>query len=88
MDISYRLNNNQIEKLKKYKNPSILLKKENILKNGKYKLHLTIGMFNKLLERGELKYTFTDKRKNYYLQQGGSLASIFKTICSLFKTYC
>ena len=27
MDISYRLNNNQIEKLKKYKNPSILLKK-------------------------------------------------------------
>ena len=29
-------------------------------------------MLNKLLEKGELKYTFTDKRKNYYLQQGGS----------------
>ena len=28
MDISYRLNNNQIEKLKKYKNPSILIKKK------------------------------------------------------------
>ena len=28
MDISYRLNNNLIEKLKKYKNPSILLKKK------------------------------------------------------------
>ena len=27
MEIIYRLNNNQIEKLKKYKNPSILLKK-------------------------------------------------------------
>ena len=39
MDISYRLNNSQIEKLKKYKNLSILLKKESILKNGKYKLH-------------------------------------------------
>ena len=33
MDISYRLNNNQIEKLKKYKNPSIILKKENIFKS-------------------------------------------------------
>ena len=55
MDISYRLNNSQIEKLKKYKNPSILLKKKsNILKNGKYKLHLTVGMFNQLLEKGEL----------------------------------
>ena len=53
MDISYRLNNNQIEKLKKYKNPSIILKKENILKNGRYKLHLTIGMFNKLIKEGE-----------------------------------
>ena len=27
MEISYRLNNNQIEKLKKYKNPSIIVKK-------------------------------------------------------------
>ena len=87
MDISYRLNNNQIEKLKKYKNPSILLKKNNILKNGKYKLHLTIGMFNKLLEKGELRYTFTDKRKNYYLQRGGSLSNIFKAILPYAKDF-
>ena len=57
-----------------------MLKKSNILKNGKYKIHLTIGMFNKLLEKGELNYTFTDKRKNYYLQQGGNLGNIFKAI--------
>ena len=85
MKISYRLNNNQIEKLKKYKNPSIISKKENILKNGKYKIHLTIGMFNKLLEKGELRYVFTDKRKNYYMQQGGSLASIFKAFVPYLK---
>ena len=85
MDISYRLNNSEIEKLKKYKNPSILLKKGNILKNGKYKLHLTIGMFNKLLEKGQLKYTFTDKRKQYYIQNGGSLGSIFKAFVPYLK---
>ena len=34
MDISYRLSNFEIEKLKKYKIPSIILKKENILKKG------------------------------------------------------
>ena len=55
------------------------------MKNGKYKLHLTIGMFNKLLEKGELKYVFTDKRKNYYLQQGGSLVDIFKTVLPYLK---
>ena len=31
MDISYRLNNTQIEKLKKYKKSSILLKKSSII---------------------------------------------------------
>ena len=85
MNISYRLNNSEIEKLKKYKNPSILLKKGNILKNEKYKLHLTIGMFNKLLEKGELRYVFTDKRKQYYIQNGGSLASIFKAFVPYLK---
>ena len=30
MEIAYRFNNKQIEKLKKYKNPCIILKEENI----------------------------------------------------------
>ena len=44
-----------------------------------YKIYLTKNMFNKLLEKGELKYTFTDKRKNY-IQIGGNLGNIFKAI--------
>ena len=64
-----------------------MLKKNNILKNGKYKLYLTINMFNKLLDKGELKYTFTDKRKNYYLQKGGSLSNIFKVILPYAKDF-
>ena len=37
-------------------------------------------MFNKLIEKGELKYVFTDKRINYYMQNGGNLGNIFKAI--------
>ena len=80
MEIGYRFTPKEIIKLSKFKNPSIVLKKDNIIKNGKYKIYLTKNMFNKLLEKGELKYTFTDKRKEYYIQQGGSLASIFKSL--------
>ena len=80
MDIAYKFTPKEINKLSKFKNPSIVLKKDNIIKNGKYKIYLTKNMFNKLLEKGELKYTFTDKRKEYYIQQGGSLATIFKAI--------
>ena len=82
MEIGYKFNVKEINKLSKFKNPSIVLKKENIVKNGKYKIYLTKNMFNKLIEKGELKYVFTDKRKEYYIQQGGSLATIFKAIIS------
>ena len=44
-----------------------------------------VGMFNKLLEKGELRYVFTDKRKNYYLQKGGSLANVFKAFVPYLK---
>ena len=37
-------------------------------------------MFNKLLSENQLKYVFTNKRKEYYIQNEGSLASIFKTL--------
>ena len=80
MEIAYKFIPKEIQKLSKFKNPSILLKKDNIIKNGKYKIYLTKNMFNRLLEEGKLKYTFTDKRKEYYMQNGGNLGNIFKAI--------
>ena len=80
MEIGYKFTVKEINKLSKFKNPSIILKKENIVKNGKYKIYLSKNMFNKLIEKGELKYVFTDKRKNYYIQNVGNLGNIFKAI--------
>ena len=80
MKVSYKFTPKEIQKLSKFKNPSVILRKENIVKNGKYKIYLTKNMFNKLLEEKQLKYVFTDKRKEYYIREGGSLASIFKSL--------
>ena len=80
MEIDYKFTPKEISKLSKFKNPSIVLKKENSVKNSKYKIYLTKNMFNKLLEKGELKYVFTDRKKEYYVHQGGSLATIFKSL--------
>ena len=80
MEIGYKFSPKEMKKLSKFKNPSVILKKENIVKNGKYKIHLTKNMFNKLLSENKLKYVFTDKRKEYYIREGGSLASIFKNL--------
>ena len=62
MEIAYKFTPKEIQKLSKFKNPSVVLKKDNIVKNGKYKIYLTKNMFNRLLEKGELKYVFTDKK--------------------------
>ena len=80
MEIGYKFTVKEINKLSKFKNPSIVLKKDNSIKNGKYKIYLTKNMFNKLIKKGELKYVFTDKRKEYYVQNGGNLGNIFKAI--------
>ena len=80
MEIAYNFTPKEIKKLSKFKNPSIVLKKDNIIKHGKYEIHLTKNMFNRLLEKDELKYFFTDKRKKYYMQNGGNLGNIFKAI--------
>ena len=80
MDIAYKFTPKEIQKLSKFKNPSIVLKKDNIVKNGKNKIYLTKNMFDRLLEKNELKYAFTDKRKEYYVQNGGNLGNIFKAI--------
>ena len=80
MEISYKLTPKEIQKLSKFKNPSVILKKENIVKNSKYKIYLNKNMFNKLIEEKQLKYVFNAKRKEYYIREGGSLASIFKSL--------
>ena len=80
MEISYKFSPKEKQKSSKFKNPSIVLRKENIVKNGKYKIYLTKNIFNKLLSENRLKYTFTERRKQYYIQNGGSLASIFKSL--------
>ena len=80
MEIAYKFTPKEMKKLSKFKNPSIVLKKDNIIKNVKYKVHLTKNMFNRLLEKSELKYVFTNKRKEYYMQNGGNLGNIFKAI--------
>ena len=67
MEVAYKFTPKEIQKLSKFKNPTIILDKNKIIKNGKYKIYLTKNVFNKLIENGKIKYKFTDDRKQYYI---------------------
>ena len=64
MEVSYKFTPEEIQKLSKFKNPSVILRKENIVKNGKYEIYLSKNMFNKLLEEKQLKYVLLIKGRN------------------------
>ena len=51
MEIAYKFTPKEINKLSKFKNPSIVLKKVNIVKNGKYKIYLTKNMLKDYLKK-------------------------------------
>ena len=51
MDVSYKFTPIEIQKLSKLKNPFVILEKENIVKNGKYKIRLTKNMFNNYFKK-------------------------------------
>ena len=67
MEVSYKFTPKEIQKLSKFKNPSVILRKENIVKNGKYKIHLTKNMFNKLLEENNKSMFLLIRGKNIIL---------------------
>ena len=69
MEVSYKFAPKEIQKLSKFKNPSIILRKENIVKDGKYKIYLTKNMFNKLLEQKQLKYVLLIRGRNIILER-------------------
>ena len=41
MEVNYKFTPKEIQKLSKFKNPSVILRKENIVKNGKCKIYLS-----------------------------------------------
>ena len=69
MELSYKFTPKEIQKFSKFKNPSVILKKENIVKDGKYKIHLSKNMFNKLIEEKQLKYVLLIRERNIILEK-------------------
>ena len=41
MEVAYKFTPKQIQKLSKFKNPTIILDRNKIIKNGNYKVYLT-----------------------------------------------
>ena len=67
IEIGYNFFKKDLNRIQKFKNPTLDIDKNKINKNSKYRIFLNKAQFNNLLEQGFIKYRLTDsKKKNEY----------------------
>ena len=62
IEIGYDNNIKDINKIKKYKNPTMDIYKNKLNDNSKYKIFLNKTQFNDLLKNNNIKYRLTDSK--------------------------
>ena len=68
MNLDIILIKNHLDKIQKFKNPTLDISKNKIKKNSNYKIFLNKTQFNNLIKDGTIKYRLTDAKKRYNIQ--------------------
>ena len=63
IEIRYSFLKKDLDKIKKFKNPTLDIDKNIINKNSNYKALLNKNQYNNLIENDNIKYKLTDSKK-------------------------
>ena len=85
IEIGYDFNIKDINKIKKYKNPTIDINKNKLNKNSKYKIFLNKTQTNNLLENNTIKYKLTDSKKNKNIMIGDGIGNLLGLAFNMIK---
>ena len=78
IELGYNFLKKDLNKIQKFKNPTLDILKNKINKNSNYKIFLNKTQFNNLIKNGMIKYRLTDAKKRYNIQSGDGLAQLFQ----------
>ena len=84
--IGYDFNIKDINKIKKYKNPTLDIYKNKLNDNSKYKIFLNKSQFNNLLKNNSIKYKLTDDKKNKNIMIGDGIGSFLSMALPFIKS--
>ena len=85
IEIGYNFLKKDLNKIQKFKNPTLDIVKNKLNKNSKYKMFLNKTQFNRLLEQGFIKYKLTDSKKRMNIQKGGGIGSLLSMAFNKIK---
>ena len=85
IELGYNILKKDLDKIQKFKNPTLDIVKSKINKNSKYKIFLNKTQFNNLLDKGFIKYKLTDSRKRMNIQKGDGIGSLLSMAFNMIK---
>ena len=85
IEIGYNFLKKDLDKIQKFKNPTLDIDKNKLNKNSKYKIFLNKTQFNDLLKLGFIRYKLSDAKKREHLQKGDGIGSLLGTIFNMIE---
>ena len=85
IELGYNFLKKDLDKIQKFKNPTLDINKNKLNKNSKYKIFLNKTQFNNLLDQGFIKYKLTNSKKQRHLQKGDRIGSLLSMAFNMIK---
>ena len=85
IELGYDFLKKDLDKIQKFKNPTLDINKNKLNKNSKYKIFLNKTQFNNLLDKGFIKYKLTDSKKRMNIQKGDGIGSLSSMAFNMIK---
>ena len=86
IEIGYNFLKKDLNKIRRYKNPTLDIDKNRIYKNSNYKIFLNKNQYNDLIEHGNIKYRLTDAKKQKHLMLGDGIGSLIQMALPFVKS--
>ena len=86
IEIDYDFFKKDLNKIRKFKNPTLDMDENRIKKNSNYKLFLNKGQYNNLIQNGNIEYRLTDAKKRMNIQRGDGIASLIQMALPFVKS--
>ena len=86
IEIGYNFLKKDLDKIQKFKNPTLDINKNKLNKNSKYNIFLNKTQFNNLLDQGFIKYKLTDSKKKQNILVGDGIGSLIKMALPFVKS--
>ena len=85
IELGYNFLKKDLDKIQKFKNPTLDINKNKLNKNSKYKIFLNKTQFNNLLDQGFIKYKLTDSKKKQNILVGDGIGSLLSMAFNMIK---